>query len=149
MTKKEKVKRSKKIFKKIFEEFKKEEKKKCLHGVSFLGANCFICHPDEIASAIRNNWYPTPTYKANVYIKNESGDEDRLELDIKTHNPTKKIMEMQNNGFWYLFKNKPVFMTPNSIKVVQLDDRLQSRGYTDPADSPDLIDFGISQSFQR
>lgn len=108
----------------------------CVHGELDFGYCCMICNADKIAARLREKWYPTPVYKAYVFVQDDNG-ESALPLDLKTRYPTKKIKEMQDNGFWYMWKGKPVFMLPNQLKVVQLDDMVRSPDYSDPPMKPD------------
>jgi hypothetical protein len=133
--------RTKKFFKKIIESGIREQNKKCTHGGAWSGYDCCICNADNLATRLRDEWYPAPVYKMFVFMRNEGNPygDGAIQLDIKTRNPTKKIMEMQANGFWYTWRAKPVFMMPGMIKIVQLDDRwvpVQNPWNTDPPVKP-------------
>jgi len=119
--------------------------KKCPHGIGFSGYECFVCSADAIADRLREAWSPSTTYKILIY----DGEAGHIPLTIKTRGLTKKITEMQENGFWYPFKGSPVYMAPGNIKVVVVDQMVQSHGYNDPDTTPGPITNGKTQSFRR
>lgn len=113
--------------KELVRKVNKELAKKCKHKFRLAGALCPVCNPDKLAKVIREEWLPAPVYVANIYLKGaEGGDEIHVQQRVKTRNPTRTFMQMQKNGFWYTYKEKPVFIFPDMIRVIQLDDIAQN-----------------------
>jgi hypothetical protein len=123
----------------------REGLKKCPHGIGFSGYECFVCSADKIADRLREMWSPSTTYKILVY----DGEEGHIPLTIKTRGLTKKITEMQENGFWYPYKGSPVYMAPGNIKVVVVDQMVQSHGYNDPDTTPEPTEHGKTRHVRR
>jgi hypothetical protein len=138
ITEDEKIEIENKFLWRLAEACVREGRRLCQHGQPFSGFKCIDCHPDEIAEEMREEWSPTPIFKLLVY----GVDDSCLPVTVKTRGIAKKIMEMQNNGFWYTYKDKPIFMLPNSIKVIVVDDMVQNPDYIDqnPIDSTTIFD---------
>lgn len=135
ITKSQKIEQTNELLKVVAAACQRKGLKKCPHGIAFSGYECFICRPDEIAKRLLEKWSPSRTFKALIY-SGEGESESCLPLDIKTRTISKKLKEMQENGFWYTWRGKPVFMMPGKIKVVVLGDTVRSPGYIDPPGIP-------------
>jgi len=122
-----------------------EANKKCLHGIGFSGHECLVCNADKIATQIRDEWSPPTTYKILVYDDMDGC----VSLTTTTRAITKKIVEMQNNGFWYVWKGSPVFFFAGNIRAIVLDGVVQSHGYNDPPTEPGPVNYERIQSFRK
>ena len=149
LTKDQRIERENQFLQKIARQCEKEGMKKCPHGFAFSGFECLTCNADKIADRIREEWSPIPSYKCIVIDELSASGGGSLPLTIKSYGITKKIKEMQDNGFWYVWRGSPVFMTPGHIRVVILDGVVRNPSNTDPTETPDPKEHGARQSSRR
>lgn len=103
---------------------------RCPHGLPFSGYECFSCKPVEIATRLREDWAPAPSYNLEVIPTSE--EEVYVPVVVKTNHLTETLRDMQKNGFWYILHNEPMYLMPESIRCIIVKGMVQSPGYTDP-----------------